>query len=114
MSPLYFVAGTSITLVAFINIEGNPEPTSTWTLNWNAISSTDIRFNTMVPGQLSITNISSPDAGTYNCTLSSRDFNFEVFAIIELDPAGTHVTKTKKFFFAFTFFDLTYRPSYHA
>ena len=91
VSPLYFVAGTHITLIAFINIEGNPQPTSTWTLNSNAISSTDISFNKSFPGQMSITNISSADAGTYICTLSNGDPTFDRSATIKLSEAGIHV-----------------------
>ena len=95
VSPLYFVAGTSITLMAFTNIEGNPEPNYTWTLNSTAINSTDIKFNTSVPGQLSITNISSADVGTYTCTLSNGDATFDRSATIELRLAGMQVTKCK-------------------
>ena len=97
VSPLYFVADTSITLMAFTNIEGNPEPSSTWTVNSTAINSTaDVRFNTSVLGQLSITDISSADAGTYTCTLNNGDVTFDMSATIELCLAGMHVMKCKK------------------
>lgn len=84
VSPSYFIAGTSVTLIAFTNIKGNPEPNSTWTVNSTAISSTDIRLNTSVSGQLSIANVSTADVGTYTCTLSNGDPASDLSATIEL------------------------------
>ena len=114
VSPSYFVAGTNVILIAFINIEGNPEPNSTWTVNANAISSTDIRFDTSVSGQLSITNISSVDVGTYMCTLSNGDPTYARSATIELSEAGKLVVKYKKLCVDFIIFDFACSPSYHA
>ena len=88
VSPLYFIAGSNVSLIAFIDIKGNPEPSSNWTLNSSAITVSDIRFNTLVPGQLSITNISSADVGTYMCTLGNGNAASDVSATIELSEAG--------------------------
>ena len=59
-----------MTLIAFTDIEGNPVPNVTWsgpdTLPINIV---DDHYNTSVDGQITITNVTSKDNGTYICTI---------------------------------------------
>ena len=63
----YGVVGDDITLVAHVNITGNPVPGSVWMFNGSIVT----RGNTSVSGQLTITNITTGDDGNYSNTLSN-------------------------------------------
>ena len=63
----YGVVGDNITLVAHVNITGNPVPGSVWMFNGSIVT----RGDTSVSGQLTITNITTGDDGNYSNTLSN-------------------------------------------
>ena len=66
------LSGSTVTLIAFTDIEGNPVPNVTWigpdTL---PISTVDDHYNISVDGQITIINVTSKDNGTYECTVSN-------------------------------------------
>ena len=62
----YGVEGGSVTLVAHVNITGNPVPGSVWMFN-----GATARGDTVVSGQLTITNLASADSGNYTNTLNN-------------------------------------------
>ena len=68
--PFYVVTGDDITITAYTNIDGNPNPTSIWTKDNSPVTDGG-RFNTSVPGQLTITTVISSDAGNYTNTLTN-------------------------------------------
>ena len=68
--PLYVVTGDDITITAYTNIDGNPNPTSMWTKDNSPVTDGG-RFDTSVPGQLTITTVISSDAGNYTITLTN-------------------------------------------
>ena len=59
-----------MTLIAFTDIEGNPVPNVAWTGPDGLISSGG-RFNTSVDGEITITNVTNKDNGTYTCIVSN-------------------------------------------
>ena len=63
----YGVEGGSVTLVAHVNITGNPVPGSVWMFN-----GATARGDAVVSGQLTITNLTSADSGNYTNTLSNN------------------------------------------
>ena len=63
----YGVVGDNITLVAHVNITGNPVPGSVWMFNGSIVT----RGDTSVSGQLTIINITTGDDGNYSNTLSN-------------------------------------------
>ena len=66
------LSGSTVTLIAFTDIEGNPLPNVTWTgPDTLPISTTDDRYNTSIDGQITITNVNDTDNGTYICSLSN-------------------------------------------
>ena len=64
------VTGDDITITAYSNIDGNPNPTSIWTKNNSEVTDGG-RFDTSVPGQLTITTVISSDTGNYTNTLTN-------------------------------------------
>ena len=58
--------GGSVTLVAHVNITGNPVPGSVWMFN-----GATARGDTVVSGQLTITNLTPADSGNYTNTLNN-------------------------------------------
>ena len=64
------VTGDDITITAYSNIDGNPNPISIWTKDNSPVTDGG-RFNTSVPGQLTITTVISSDAGNYTNTLTN-------------------------------------------
>ena len=65
-------SSSSVVLTAFMStISGNPVPTVSWTGPDGLVRDTGGRFNTTVPGQLTITSIVNSDNGTYTCTISN-------------------------------------------
>ena len=64
------VTGDDITITAYTNIDGNPNPTPIWTKDSSPVTDGG-RFNTSVPGQLTITTVISSDAGNYTNTLTN-------------------------------------------
>ena len=68
--PFYVVTGDDITITAYNNIDGNPNPISIWTKDNSPVTDGG-RFNTIVPGQLTITTVISSDAGNYTNTLTN-------------------------------------------
>ena len=64
------VTGDNITITAYSSIDGNPNPTSIWTKDNSPVTDGG-RFNTSVPGQLTITTAMSSDAGNYTNTLTN-------------------------------------------
>ena len=66
------LSGSTVTLIAFTDIEGNPVPNVTWTgPDSLPVSTVDDRYNTSVDGQITITNVNNTDNGTYKCTISN-------------------------------------------
>ena len=64
------VTGDDITITAYTDIGGNPNPISIWTKDNSPVTDGG-RFNTSVPGQLTITTVMSSDAGNYTNTLTN-------------------------------------------
>ena len=62
----YGVEGGSVTLVAHVNITGNPVPGSVWMFN-----GATARGDAVVSGQLTITNLTPADSGNYTNTLNN-------------------------------------------
>ena len=62
----YGAEGGNVTLVAHVNITGNPVPGSVWMFN-----GVTARGDTVVSGQLTITNLTSADSGNYTNTLNN-------------------------------------------
>ena len=79
-----------MTLIAFTDIEGNPVPNVTWigpdTL---PISTVDDHYNISVDGQITITNVTSKDNGTYKCTISNG-IGLGFSQTVQLMIAGMH------------------------
>ena len=69
-SPLYVIVGDNITITGFININGNPLPTSTWSFGGTVLSGS--RFNTGALGLLTISLVTLNDAGNYTNTLMNN------------------------------------------
>ena len=69
--PFYVVTGDDITITAYTNIDGNPNPTSIWTKNNSSVTDSG-RFDTSVPGQLTITTVILSDTGNYTNTLTNE------------------------------------------
>ena len=61
----YGVEGGNVTLVAHVNITGNPVPGSVWMFN-----GATARGDAVVSGQLTITNLTPADSGNYTNTLN--------------------------------------------
>ena len=59
-----------MTITAYTNIDGNPNPTSIWTKNNSPVTDGG-RFDTSVPGQLTIITVISSDTGNYTNTLTN-------------------------------------------
>ena len=68
--PFYVVTGDDITITAYTNIDSNPNPASIWTKDNSPVTDGG-RFNTSVPGQLTITTVISSDTGNYTNTLTN-------------------------------------------
>ena len=64
------VTGDDITITGYTNVDGNPNPTSMWTKDNSPVTDGG-RFNTSVPGQLTITTVISSDTGNYTNTLTN-------------------------------------------
>ena len=64
------VTGDDITITAYSNIDSNPNPTSIWTKDNSPVTDGG-RFDTSVPGQLTITTVISSDTGNYTNTLTN-------------------------------------------
>ena len=64
------VNGDDITIIAYTSIDGNPNPTSIWTKDNSPVTDGG-RFDTSVPGQLTITTVISSDTGNYTNTLTN-------------------------------------------
>ena len=62
----YGIVDDTITLVAYTNVTGNPVPSSVWMFNGTAA-----RGDNATLGQLTISNISTADAGIYTNTLAN-------------------------------------------
>ena len=62
----YVVEGGNVTLVAHVNITGNPVPGSVWMFN-----GATARGDAVVSGQLTITNLTPADSGNYTNTLNN-------------------------------------------
>ena len=60
-----------MTLIAFTDIEGNPVPNVTWTGPDNTLITPGDHFNTSIDGQITITNVTNEDNGTYTCIVSN-------------------------------------------
>ena len=87
--PVHVVlSGDDTTLVAFINIDGNPEPVSTWSYEGNTLSG--IRFNDTLLGRLTISSVSANDSGNYTNTLRNTVNGnlMTIVSIVELIVAG--------------------------
>ena len=84
--PFYLIIGYDITITAYTNIDGNPNPTSIWTKD-NSPVTDDGRFNTSIPGQLTITTVISSDTGNYTNTLTNGVF-ISINNSIELIVSG--------------------------
>ena len=69
--PFYVITGDDITITAYTNIDGNPNPTSIWTKDNSPVTDGG-RFNTSVPGQLTIIIVISGDTGNYTNTLTNE------------------------------------------
>ena len=61
---MYRLAGDDITITSFLSINGNPFPSSVWSSTNGGITDGG-RFNTSVPGQLTITSLNMNDTGNY-------------------------------------------------
>ena len=84
--PLYVLSGRDITIVGFVDIDSNPEVSSSvWSTNGNLISNTD-RFNVSVTGQLKISSVTVEDTGNFtNMLINSVG---EIENTIELKVVG--------------------------
>ena len=84
------LSGSTVTLTAFTDIEGNPVPNVTWigpdTL---PISTVDDHYNISVDGQITIINVTSIDNGTYKCTVSNG-IGLGFSQTVQLMIAGMH------------------------
>ena len=66
------LSGSTVTLIAFTDIEGNPLPNVTWTgPDTLPINTTNDHYNISINGQITINNVTNEDNGTYICTLSN-------------------------------------------
>ena len=65
------LSGNTVTLIAFTDIEGNPVPNVTWTGPDNTLITPGDHFNTSIDGQITITNVTNEDNGTYTCIVSN-------------------------------------------
>ena len=65
------LSGNTVTLIAFTDIESNPVPNVTWTGPDNTLITPGDHFNTSVDGQITITNVTNEDNGTYTCIVSN-------------------------------------------
>ena len=65
------LSGNTMTLIAFTDIEGNPVPNVTWTGPDNKVITPGDHFNTSVEGEITITNVTNEDNGTYTCIVSN-------------------------------------------
>ena len=65
------LSGNTVTLIAFTDIEGNPVPNVTWTDPDNTLITPGDHFNTSIDGQITITNVTNEDNGTYTCIVSN-------------------------------------------
>ena len=65
------LTNSTITLVAFITITGNPQPNVSWTGPDGLSRATTERFNAFIDGQITVQNIISSDEGNYTCTVSN-------------------------------------------
>ena len=65
------LSSSTVTLLAFTDIEGNPVPNVTWTGPNNTVITPGGRFNTSVDGEITITNVTNEDNGTYTCVVSN-------------------------------------------
>ena len=66
------LSGSTVTLIAFTDIEGSPLPNVTWTgPDALPVSTVDDHYNISVDGQITITNVTNTDNGTYKCTISN-------------------------------------------
>ena len=68
--PFYFLIGENVTLAAFIDVGGNPTPTSSWSTEFGTVKEGE-RFNIIILGQLTITLLSLNDSGNYTNKLSN-------------------------------------------
>ena len=89
----YGVVGDTVTLVAYVNITGNPAPDSMW-----IFSETAARGNTAVSGQLSITDITTADNGSYTNTLNNSLNNISSTVQLQvLSESALNIVKTLHF-----------------
>ena len=65
------LSGNTVTLIAFTDIEGNPLPNVTWTAPDNRLITPSSHFNTSIDGQITITNVTNEDNGTYTCIVNN-------------------------------------------
>ena len=91
--PFYVLVGDNITITSFTDINGNPVPSSSWTLSGSPLSA-DSRFNTDTLGQLTISSITLADAGNYTNTLTNNvaGDNMSINNTVELIVAGIAIS----------------------
>ena len=65
------LSGNTMTLIAFTDIEGNPVPDVSWTGPDNTVITPGGHFNTSVDGEITITNVTNEDNGTYTCIVNN-------------------------------------------
>ena len=65
--------GSNVTLTSFLpTIYGNPIPSVSWIGPDGLPRNTSGRFDTKIPGEITIANTRLGDNGTYTCTVSNR------------------------------------------
>lgn len=82
---MYALTASNITITTYINIVGNPVPTSTWTKDGVPLS-LEGRFNSYTVGVLIISSVKLEDDGHYNSTLVNNMST--ISNIIELKVVG--------------------------
>ena len=83
----FVISGSTVTLIAFTNISGNPLPTVSWTGPDGQPRVMNDKF-TLTDGQITITNVNGSDNGTYTCTVSNG-VGSDLVQSIQLSIAGT-------------------------
>ena len=92
----YGVEGGSVTLVAHVNITGNPVPGSVWMFN-----GATARGDAVVSGQLTITNLTPADSGNYTNTLTNSLNDGNTSSIS--NTIGLQVLSKYNYYTAFSF-----------
>ena len=86
----FVLPDSTVTLIAFTNITGNPLPTVSWTGPDGQPRLMNDKF-TLTDGQITITNVNSSDNGTYTCTVSNG-VGPDLVQSIQLSIAGIILT----------------------